>query len=544
MSLARKCLLLFGGVVALVVLAAMGLPWFRMNSLIDEGQLDVSRQMVATWESLAPEPSAEVGVGVGPPAPWIVSQLLRPTPGREVRAGIEARELSAAQAREDSGESAEFVREAIEAFTRNPSLLDYQRARWAAGEREYRYAKAIIAPDPAGSRVVGLIELQRRSVSATRSMLINTIYLLAAGAAVFLTAMLVFWILTHKLVLSPVNTLRLTAERVREGNLAIRSELRTGDEFEQLSDTFNSMLTDLQSGQDRLRSINTALDMKLHELTQANTALHQAAKIKGEFLASVSHELRTPLNSINGFAELLLDIARAEAERPDPPHDVARRTRYLENILTAGRGLLGLINSLLEMARIEAGKTDLRVEQVNIRDVCEGLLGLIAPVAAKKSIELKLEAADDLPNVATDVRKFQQVVFNFLSNAVKFSIPPDKSGRAPQITLRAERLAPSGTDGHAGVRVSVIDNGPGIPKDEQEHIFEKFYQAGGGVAREQGGTGLGLAISKDLAALLKGEIQVVSDVGHGSMFSLIIPVTLDGESAEAGRPAAPEKVTA
>ncbi len=252
----------------------------------------------------------------------------------------------------------------------------------------------------------------------------------------------------------------------------------------------------------------------------------------------MSHELRTPLNSIIGFTELLQEIAKADAESESPPTNVHRRIRYTDNILTAGRSLLNLINSLLEMARIEAGKVDLRIERMNLRDACEGLLGLITPQADKKGVTLKLEVADDLPTIRTDPRKFQQIIFNFLSNAVKFTPSAERASekpstlRIPEVTLRAERLPPGGADDEERIRVSVIDNGPGIPKEEQERIFEKFYQLEGGHTREQSGTGLGLAISKELAQVLGGQLQVISNPGQGSMFSIILPVEFPETAAQ------------
>jgi signal transduction histidine kinase len=531
LSLAMKCMLLFGGAIVLIILAALVGPWVRMNMLIDEGQLELSRQMVTTWEEAREQQRSLTGPGVES-GPWLLPRLTPPEDQRY--AGIDARELSIPQARR-SGSA--FLGNAIEAFAGDPTRGDYQEASWVGTTREFRYARAVrreVQGDVQGGsqrevRLVGVVELSRREYDPLRLIIFNTIYLLVAGFFVLVLAMVVFWLLTNKIFLAPVRVLRDTAERVRRGNLAIRSEIRTGDEFEELGETFNSMLTDLQASQDRLRNINAALDMKLHELSATNSSLHQAAKMKGEFLASVSHELRTPLNSIIGFTELLQEIAKADAETDAPPQNVARRLRYTENILTAGRGLLALINSLLEMARIEAGKVDLRVERTNLRDACEGLVGLITPQADKKGVALRLEVGDDLPFIRTDPRKFQQIIFNFLSNAVKFtpsSAPGDKSGvqRVPEVTLRAERLPPAGADDEERVRVSVIDNGPGIPKDEQERIFEKFYQLEGGHTREASGTGLGLAISKELAQVLGGQIQLVSNQGQGSMFSLILPV--------------------
>jgi two-component system sensor histidine kinase BarA len=513
LSLAGKCLVVFGGAILLIIAAALWLPWIRMADLVDAGQMELSRQMVDTWDRLGR------GEMVGPIAPSA-------PPGQaEERAGIVARELSLEQAEGEARRDG-FVREALERFRGDPSLEDYQEARWSGASRVYRYAKAHRSRVQGAPRVDSIVLLDRTSAEAARLMFLNSVFLASAGLAVGLAALLVVYAITRQVVLRPVRSLRDTAERVREGNLGIRADLRTGDEFQELGEAFNSMLADLQGTQDRLRAINAAMDLKLHELEEANEALAQAAKVKGEFLANVSHELRTPLNSIIGFAELLLEQAKADASLADPPPSAARRVRYLENILSAGRALLSLINSLLEMAKIEAGRVEVRVERVNLREACEGLVGLIAPLAEKKGIHLRLEVADDVPVIATDPRKFQQIIFNFLSNAVKFTEPEEKTGRAPVVILRAERLVSSDPGAQDRVRVSVIDNGPGIPREEQARIFEKFYQRDATHTREHTGTGLGLAISRELAGVLQSEIQVESEEGRGSMFSLIMPVEL------------------
>ncbi|CAG1005498.1 two-component system, sensor histidine kinase [Phycisphaerales bacterium] len=519
LSLAGKCLLVFGGAILLIVLAALWAPWMRMTALVDAGQLELSRQLVDTWERWG-----EAGV-IGPSPPGL------PLGGRTERAGIVARSVTLAKAEELAASDA-FVRRALELFRAEPARGDFQDARWTGTSRDYRFAKVKRVRAQGGAQISEIVLLERRSLEAARLLLLNTAFLLVAGLAVGALAVLVFYIITQKLVLRPVRALKTTAERVREGNLAIRSEIRTGDEFQELAETLNSMLTDLQSSQDRLRAINAAMDLKVHELAESNQALYQAAKLKGEFLANVSHELRTPLNAINGFAELLTEQARGEAAEPEAPASVMKRIRYLDNIQNAGKGLLTLINSLLEMARIEAGRVEVRVERMNLRDGCEGLLGLIAPLADKKGIQLKLEVGEDVPVVSTDPKKFQQIVFNFLSNAVKFTEAQEKTGRVPQITLRAERLVASDTGAEERVRVSVIDNGPGIPKEDQAHIFEKFYQRDAGHTREHTGTGLGLAISKELAGVLHAEIQMESEVGRGAMFSLIMPLEFTPQPPE------------
>lgn len=518
-SLATKCLLFFGGAIAFSLLAASLAPLVRMNSIVDDGQQDLSRLMAVVWDRLDREKE-------GSETRW-----QKPS-GSADYAGIPARRLSLAEAKTES-EKDPFLAGALKEFERDPQREEVYSAKRGITSFEYRYVRALRSGPAEAPRFDGVILLERRSYEASRLLLVNLAYLLAAGTAIVAFSLTAFYFISDRLILRPVRALTTTAEKVREGDLSIRSEIQTGDEFERLAETFNSMLGDLYSTQNQLRSINHALDTKLNEVAEANVALYDAAKLKGEFLASVSHELRTPLNSIIGFAELLLELARAEsAATQEPTPGVQKRIRYLENIVTASRGLLELINSLLEMARLEAGKIELRIQQVSLRDACQGLLGLIAPLADKKGLTLKLELADDLPIIETDPTKFQQIVFNLLSNAVKFTESPERSGKQGTVTLRAERLvsAQSGADVDR-VRVSVIDTGPGIPPEEQERIFEKFHQIDRGHTREHAGTGLGLAITKELAGILQGDVTVFSEVGRGSMFSVILPVKMDADLA-------------
>jgi two-component system, NarL family, sensor histidine kinase BarA len=522
LSLANKCLLLFGGAVVFIVLAALYVPWLRMNALVDAGQLEVSRQMAGTWDRRDAEARAD-RTFTAEPITYV---------------GVSARLVSLSEAEAMSTDDP-FVSRAIQAFTRDPIRLDMQHADFRGRTLEYRYARAVRTPPPAPSEggkpgepeLRGLLMLERRPIEATRLLLLNTVYLLAAGAVVLALALVVFYQITHRLILSPVRDLKTTAERVREGDLAIRSSIRTGDEFEELASTFNHMLADLQASQDRLRGINTALDLKLNELAASNSVLADAAKMKGEFLASISHELRTPLNSVIGFAELLQEFAKADQARPGGTENptVAKRLRYIENILTAARSLLDLINSILDMAKLEAGRVKIQVEKMNLRDAGEGLIALITPLADKKGISLKLEVAPDLPMIRTDAKKVHQIVFNFLSNAVKFT-PAPEPGRQGLVTLRIERIVGTG-DRPERVRISVLDTGIGIPADKREKIFEKFHQLDGGYTRGHAGTGLGLAISRELAALLHGEIQLESEDGRGSMFSVILPLSIESTDA-------------
>lgn len=521
LSLANKTLLATGGVLLFVVLGALFVPWLRMLALIDAGQLELSKVMANTW----------IKIGNEATDPADPKTLPAQSTAAVTRGGITARRLSLGDAHLE-GAKDPFIRRAIQTFEKDPKQIELLESSFKGTTRDYRYVQAERRVAPQGPALVGVVLLERRSIEATRLFVLNAAFLLTAGTVVLVFALAAFYFMTHKIILWPVRSLRDTAERVRQGNLSIRADIQTDDEFEELADTFNHMLTDMQHSQDQLRGINAALDLKLDELSRANSALYETAKLKGEFLANVSHELRTPLNSIIGFAELLLEISRAEAAGGNNSPQVLKRIRYNENIVNAGRNLLAMINSLLEMAKIEAGKAELHIERMNIKDACEAVLGLIYPLADKKGVGTRLEASDDLPVIRTDTKKFQQIVFNFLSNAVKFTEPQERTGRAPEVVLRVERLvglAPgsAGAQSEDRVRVSVIDNGPGIPPEEQARVFEKFHQLDSSHTREHTGTGLGLAICKELATLLHGEIQLVSEIGRGSMFSVILPLDVN-----------------
>ncbi|HEV8377680.1 MAG TPA: HAMP domain-containing sensor histidine kinase, partial [Tepidisphaeraceae bacterium] len=318
-------------------------------------------------------------------------------------------------------------------------------------------------------------------------------------------AIIVFYLITTRLILGPVRVLQETAEKVSKGDLNIRSDISTGDEFQQLSETFNRMLTNLKAGEDQLRAINKSLDMKLGQLEESNVALYESNRLKNEFLANVSHELRTPLNSILGFADLLKDAAVTN----DP-----KNARYLQNIISSGKHLLALITDLLDLAKIEAGKMEVRSEPLSLTDLFEGLISIIKPLAEKKELSIVATVGRDVPIMQTDPAKLQQVLYNFLSNAIKFS------PNAGRIDVKAERFEED------NVRISVSDQGPGIELEKQSVIFEKFRQIDGSVTRQHSGTGLGLAISKELTQLMGGSIGVMSRPNDGAAFWVILPVKI------------------
>lgn len=508
LALASKCLLLFGAASALIISIALSLPLLRMNGLVGSGERELARSVYTTWnleERLMTGEPIDAGGAIITP-------------------------MTIEQAMIDR-EANPFLDRALKNFERSDKKIEYFDSDWVGWSRLYRFAH--INRDESGAPV-SVVLLEHRSAGAGWLMVVNLLYVVAAGVVVLAVALVVFAWITEQLILKPVLSLQKTAEKVRDGNLDIRSSIATGDEFEELAETINLMLTELQRQQDQLRGANAAMDIKLAELSQANVALFESARLKGEFLASVSHELRTPLNAIIGFAELLLEIVRREVadsaeagESPSGlhPEEIAKRERYLVNIVSAGRTLLEMIESLLEMAKIEAGRVELNISPMNISETCQALVGLIHPLARKKDIKVILDLADDIPLVETDAKKFQQIVFNLLSNAVKFT-GESATGKPGEITLRAERLPDDETETDR-LRVSIIDNGQGIAPDDQKKIFDKFQQVDSSHTRSHAGTGLGLAIVSELTRLLQGEIQLVSEIGSGSMFSVILPTKLD-----------------
>lgn len=602
-SLADKCLLLFGAAVVLIIVAALTVPWLRMNSIVEEDQRDLSRRLVEWWQrdnaDLVRASVAPGGGAIGGATATVRAGGDDRAEGGDAGGGVTSGEgtlrvvplpLAQGDSTEAAPDAAEAERQGTEAgpgpfglaaaafFERRPERTEFFDAEWAdwGGARIYRYALRLRSKDVDGEpgETIGMITLERQSIGVLRSIAVNTMYLFSAGLIALGLALLVFYLITNKIILAPVRALKGTAELVREGNLSTRSQISTGDEFQDLSETFNQMLENLAASQNQLRAINASLDLKLNELAERNVALHEANRLKGEFLASVSHELRTPLHSVIGFSELLIEIADKEADAGDDSTRLIKRRRYLENIVTSSRSLLEMINGLLEMAKVEAGRIDLHVEPLNLADACEALLALVRPVAERQGVELTLELAGadgkgaGLPIIRTDTKKFQQVLFNLLSNAVKFTSGAGEGARGSEgrkkeqrVTLRAEVLPPrgpveatqngaggaaaAGAGGAAGglagqaprprVRISVLDTGPGIPKEDQQRIFEKFQQLDTGHTRRHEGAGLGLAIARELTALLQGEIQVESQVGVGSMFSVILPLELNPERVEETR---------
>ena len=365
----------------------------------------------------------------------------------------------------------------------------------------------------------------------------NFAFMLSAGIVSIFLAIFAVNIVIRWLVIKPLRNLRAVAESISRGEIKKRVDLRTGDEFETLAGAFNRMLTHIDETQDKLRKANMELENKVNELAHQTVRLYETNRIKSDFMATMSHELRTPLNSILGFSDVLGSIATLSE----------KQRKYVENINTSGRSLLTMINDILDMAKIEAGRVDVQPTSFHIASIVASQTDMAKPLADKKNISLTCEIEPDLPAMKQAESRIQQILNNLLSNAIKFT---PEGGR---ITVSVRRLAavpipapnlPPPIAGAAMIQppkrdmmeLKVIDTGVGISEADQLIIFEKFRQGASGMPegdtmkREHSGSGLGLSIVREICKMLEGEIRVTSQLGVGSTFTVCLPWVFDSKT--------------
>jgi PAS domain S-box-containing protein len=238
-------------------------------------------------------------------------------------------------------------------------------------------------------------------------------------------------------------------------------------------------------------------------IIQSKILAEKANRTKSEFLANMSHELRTPLNSIIGYSQILNQNLSGNMDE--------KEIEYSSNILNGGEHLLDLINNILDISKIEAGKMDYEAEKVNLSQTIENIIGLVKPLAMKKSIDLQFINDTGFVEISADNVKIKQILHNLLSNAIKFT--PEKGEVKVYLSI-ADNTA----------QISVSDTGIGIPDDKQKSIFDPFKQAHSSNNRAYGGTGLGLSLVKKYVEMHGGEIWIESEVGKGSLFTFTIPL--------------------
>jgi two-component system sensor histidine kinase BarA len=518
LSLAVKCQLMFGLAVALTLVIALILPYIWMRQLVKTDYLDTER---AKAEILLYRQHFQLK-GSSQAAPLgNTGQILDPN-NSQIRWIRFARESEPEQ--KQLRQLTSQQQEDIESLKSDDSRNDIIRFQKINSITHSNYIRIFRATDncischnsqgTAGSfspnELIGAVITQSPAPEIGKMYLLNWVWIGAAGIIAGIGAIITFYWITQRVILRPIRHLRALANNVADGNLDIRSSIKSGDEYEKLASAFNKMLDGLQETQKKLRQANKQLDDKIAELSNRNIELFRANKLKSEFLANISHEFRTPLNSILGFAQVLREKPGLLTKD--------KGQRYTENIITGGNRLLNMINDLLDLAKTKAGKIELHIENASVSQLINSAVASFSLETKKKKIKVKVLTDPDLPELVTDAGKVQQIIYNFLSNAVKFT--PERG----RIEIRAHLKSDDKT-----LRIEVSDTGCGIAEADREKIFEKFGTADGSLTRQSTGSGLGLAISAELAAMLAGNMGVDSELGKGSTFWLDIPITLTGE---------------
>jgi signal transduction histidine kinase len=539
-SLERKCRFLFGACLLLLITASFWWYGSQTENMVYRQPRTAARLLVDQvlytkhWESLE------------------TNEKFKPVV-QDLAKRLNKHEYTSRSIRPYVGEgpkapAGEFERSLLERFmkldAKQVAGLDPEQFPWQidAEKQEYQYYQPIYAEKscllchkttagvfdlgdtgvaPGGSASAGVplsegdlmavIQVAIPNGPTQRSLTWNRAVLLSTAIITVFLAMVASYVIVRYVIVKPLRHLREVSDAVSRGNVALRADIHTGDEFEELATAFNRMLRHLVTVQDELRQVNVNLDGKVDELAQVNMRLYEMNTIKSDFLATMSHELRTPLNSILGFSDVLGSI--------DALSD--KQKRYVQNIQKSGRTLLEMINDILDLAKIESGKVEVRLTEFAVEQIVAAQCDMARPLSERKNIDLETQLPTGLPPVRQDQARVQQILNNLLSNAIKFT---PEGGR---ITVSVER------DGQDHLLLHVADTGVGIATEDQQTIFEKFRQGrtgaptGDAMTREYSGSGLGLSIVKELCKLLGGGIAVQSELGRGSTFTVNLPWRLE-----------------
>jgi signal transduction histidine kinase/DNA-binding response OmpR family regulator/HAMP domain-containing protein len=305
--------------------------------------------------------------------------------------------------------------------------------------------------------------------------------------------------------------LRDNQKQLEESNAQLQAQQ---EELRVANTELESRASDLKSSHNMVEKKNQHLEQARYDLEQKAEELAQSSRYKSEFLANMSHELRTPLNSILILARLLAENKEGSLSN--------KQAEYSQTIHDSGSDLLSLINDILDLSKIESGKVELQIDDIELNSFASNLEKRFSPLAQDKHIAFKIDLSHAPEYWHTDAQKLGQIVKNLLSNAIKFTSegevvlkirPVDQKSEIKHLNFQAEKM----------LAIAVTDSGIGIAKEKCKAIFEAFQQADGTTSRKYGGTGLGLSISREIAKLLGGELQVESTPGQGSTFTLYLP---------------------
>nr|HET6903433.1 ATP-binding protein [Ktedonobacteraceae bacterium] len=358
-----------------------------------------------------------------------------------------------------------------------------------------------------------VLSIQLRVAAFNGSALLLA-YLLSAIALCILGATFIMFV---KGLLKDLNILEAATNQLGSSDLAARVQELRYDELNDLGQTFNTMAEELALRSREVERTTSELRDRRDELMAVNVALEEANRARSQFLSTMSHELRTPLASIIGFSQMLLDDAEEANWNQQQQNDLKR-------ILKNGQHLLSLINDVLDLSKIEAGRMVLTYSQIDVQELLTSVVEEIQSMANAQHLVLRAEVEDGIDFLESNPLKLRQVLLNLVSNAIKFT-------EQGEVTVTATRVTSSEQQSDQ-IALAVKDSGIGISSDAQAHIFEAFYQADGTYTRKFGGTGLGLSIVSQLTALLGGTIAIKSAPGQGSTFTVTFSIKAAHHSNE------------
>ncbi len=354
-------------------------------------------------------------------------------------------------------------------------------------------------------KVIGSIEVGFSKEYIDEQIQTTTIALLSGLAGFLILVGLALFAFINHSVISPLRVFTKTVREIGSENLSSRVNINSEDELGTLAGSFNRMAEDLENSHDALKKAYDGLEQQVEErtkeLAETNKQLIEASRHKSQFLANMSHELRTPLNSIIGYTKLMLDGLEGDINE--------EQEKDLHTVYTNSKHLLELINDLLDLSRIEAGKTVLNYKTFTISDLLSKVIPTIEPLAREKGLTLTYSVTPGTDSIYADEAKTKQVLINILGNAVKFT------GEG-NIKINV-------SENDSDFIFSVTDTGMGMKKEDLEVIFDSFKQVGPTQIAGYEGTGLGLAISKQFIEMQDGRIWAESELGKGSTFTFTLP---------------------